>query len=493
MCWTCRKFFCSDHKNDPEHLCCTIPYDDDGQRVRDEITKAAEIEIFERTIRGLDAKLIVQQAQSLRPGHTCTFELPTVLQSGPEEYSMFNYHFPLEFDDGIKWLVRARRASWEVPPLEVQLLVDECEVTTMRVLKAAGASVPNAWLPRQIDVHDKKAVHRTSYIFVEFLEGRPLITNAAPLTTGTIIEELASRLINDMARHHQAISRIRIDPQQAGIGSLYQNHEGTPRYKIGPFTVASIMMIPDPPYFFGPFKTNKERYLRRIDMSLHWIMHDSFLLLDPVGKFLSLLEVWDLVEGNEELGKEETEVYIKHGDDKNDQYMLREDGSLVGLIDWEWAYVTTKAEAFCAPVGLYLTPAYINGNDDLSKEEHLLIAAHERLGRPDLADCVRNGRIYHRLDDSLTYFDPYGPKLEAVNAIRRTFLGDKAGMPFQTHDEWKKSALEKYGKNEHVQELIRRYGERFRKKKVEDTVDSSVEHQHQTEEEEDIVDNDRRH
>ncbi|KAK8865629.1 hypothetical protein IAR55_000774 [Kwoniella newhampshirensis] len=415
---------------------------------------------LDRTIRGLDQKTLAQQAQALRPGHSCHIVLPpnyVAIKSvkGRKMYSGTNIHFPIEFDDGIKWVARARLANAYRPPPDMRRMITESEVATMEVLKQGDVLVPKAWMPPLLDnellFQRNPGSDVTDYFFVEFIQGSPLIKGHATLTGGKIATDVVRTFITDLAQHHQALSRIRLNVK--GIGSLMpgQDPNGTP--VLGPLVQGSLMMTPEPPYFCGPFMTNKERYLVHVDLALKYIHQQCILLRYPVATFLAYLEMRELIEENEEMGREETEFFIKHADDKNDQYMLRDDGHLVGVLDWEWAYTTTKTEAFCAPMGLFWSSEWAAGDNALTPEEQLLIDIHEAKGRPDLADCVRNGRVYQRLLDNMRDDDLFGPDLHRINALRDAFLGDKAGKPFGTIEEWKEYNMSKYGDDPRIADI----------------------------------------
>lgn len=124
-------------------------------RLSPEVPLTTEIHIttsfqFERTYRGLDPQLIGQQAKLLRPGHECTLHFPsdwTLLQAHTEMYSGFNIHILLDFDDGVRWVVRVRQAHIDRPPKVIGDMVTKSEVITLRVLKKGGVRVPDAWLP----------------------------------------------------------------------------------------------------------------------------------------------------------------------------------------------------------------------------------------------------------------------------------------------------------------------------------------------------------
>ena len=114
--------------------------------------------------------------------------------------------------------------------------------------------------------------------------------------------------------------------------------------------------------------------------------------------------------------------------------------------------MTTKAEAFSAPKFTFGTPDQQDGDNSPSNEETLLVSAYERLNRPDLADCVRKGRIYNRLNNMIGY----EPIVDELNALTRAAYGeDVTGTIFASEDEWVEAAKERYSNNEVLQRLVR--------------------------------------
>jgi hypothetical protein len=100
---------------------------------------------------------------------------------------------------------------------------------------------------------------------------------------------------------------------------------------------------------------------------------------------------------------------------------------------------TTKAAAFAAPQWAYETEEVTHmGENSLTKEEILLAETYEQLERPDLAECVRGGRRYHRLDSILTLLLPYHGEemtLGHLTSLTRAFLGEETPLPDKL-DDW---------------------------------------------------------
>nr|XP_031859377.1 uncharacterized protein CI109_005218 [Kwoniella shandongensis]KAA5526449.1 hypothetical protein CI109_005218 [Kwoniella shandongensis] len=427
-----------------------------------DLTKRSTAAQFERTFRSLNPQLIIHQAQLLRPEHECTLYLPndwTSLQEDKQLYNQINIHVPLDFGDGTKWMVRVRQAHVDRPPKVILDKVTESEVTTTKVLKKGGVKVPDAWMPPLTSKADwdKTTSDKdvADYFFTEFIRGEAWLNHHAPLTEGHISEDVARTLIQGIALLHDTISRI--DLKVKGIGSLFpSDSSSTDSYTLGPFISSSTLINPDPPYFLGPFRTNQERYLTHLDLLLGLIYDGVIWTDDPVGAYLWHLEMKDLVQGDEEMGSVEEKCFVKHADDKLSQYMLSKDGHVEGLIDWEWAYVTTKSEAFATPLGLYHSVSFYNGSNTLTVEENLLIQAHETNNRPDLAHCVRNGRRYQRLKDAMRYDRPEGIRLGTINALREAFLGKEAGTGYESLFEWGNVVMDKYREDQKVHDLLKR-------------------------------------
>lgn len=52
--------------------------------------------------------------------------------------------------------------------------------------------------------------------------------------------------------------------------------------------------------------------------------------------YLAHLEARRLAMNDGEMGREEETSFLKHPDDRADQFLTDEDGTIIGIIDWEW-------------------------------------------------------------------------------------------------------------------------------------------------------------
>jgi len=80
------------------------------------------------------------------------------------------------------------------------------------------------------------------------------------------------------------------------------------------------------------------------------------------------------------------QFFLKHPDDKGDTF------DIVGIIDWEWTYAVSKAEAFCSPCIIWPVAKFYSGSNELAEDELRLAAIFNKRGRKDLTNYIINGR-----------------------------------------------------------------------------------------------------
>ncbi|WVQ81433.1 hypothetical protein IAT38_003557 [Cryptococcus sp. DSM 104549] len=462
----CPVITCRQHNLDPPkgkgHTCVELVLPDgttmalaaSDKKGRDD-WKTEERRRYQYTFAWLETRPIVEQAQALRPGHTCTLAVPSLDDLFKDDMwpsSNMNVHLPLAFDDGVRWMVRARQWRASSPPAELQKQATESEVVTLQFLKKGGVKVPMAWMPPKLshedDARSTAGEAVIDYFFMEFIEGSALFVN--PLTDKLTASPVVDQFIEDLAHYFITISNTAVPAR--GIGSLYRKEDGT--FTVGPLCTVGYLMDPHPPYFLGPFKTQMERYITHFDHALDYVyLFASDYGIEQIQVYMWLAEVRELVMGCAELKREETEFYIKHGDDWLRQYFSDERGKITGVLDWEWAFVTTKAEAFSLPRNMYLDASGTSLADNSpTPAELLLISALERQNRTDLADCVRQARLYQRLKGALTC-GGYPPTTSDINDLRQLILGEKAGKPWETLAHWEMATVEKYKEDPRLVDL----------------------------------------
>ncbi|WWD05439.1 hypothetical protein V865_003516 [Kwoniella europaea PYCC6329] len=302
--------------------------------------------------------IILRDVKQLRPTSNCTLHLPEDYETLQKSkwYAAYNVHFLMEFDDGVKWLIRVRQDRGHRIPHEVREADIKSEVATLQRLRSGGISVPEAWLSRYLDGCNNGmptiSPFPFDYFFYTFLQGRPRPIRKTPFYPMRLPEEDIKKYIEAYALHQIKMSHLVLPLNQ--IGCLQMNKSGE---VVGPIITRGTFQKPEPPYLLGPFSTQKECYLSHIDTTLDYILMGAVGESGPIDSYLWHLEMRELVEHSKILASPITEVYIKHDDEKGDQLLWDDDGKICGVLDWQWAYITTKAEAFAAPPLLYFTKA----------------------------------------------------------------------------------------------------------------------------------------
>ena len=72
--------------------------------------------------------------------------------------------------------------------------------------------------------------------------------------------------------------------------------------------------------------------------------------------------------------------------DKGDHIPVNNEFRIVGIIDWEWAQITTQSEAFAAPLYLLNVGQYYSGSNELSHKEVEFASVLKGRNEADLAE-----------------------------------------------------------------------------------------------------------
>jgi aminoglycoside phosphotransferase (APT) family kinase protein len=76
------------------------------------------------------------------------------------------------------------------------------------------------------------------------------------------------------------------------------------------------------------------RLVREKRQSWDWRWSPIRSNFDPVWAYIMYLEGRDIVQSLAEMHVEQP-TYLRHGDDHRYQFMVKDDGSLAGVVDWE--------------------------------------------------------------------------------------------------------------------------------------------------------------
>ncbi|WVQ65208.1 uncharacterized protein L199_003381 [Kwoniella botswanensis] len=437
-CRICYKRLCKIHAFEPYHPCLEL--DEDERDARDYAnSEAARTELLE-IVRNAHLDKI---ASSMRNGHGCTIDIPNsgeaVLEGG------VNLHLILTFDDGKKWCARIRKRNILAPTSAIRSMENQSEIASMKILnRITNGIVPMVYeIPKDLQPNTDEL----DFFFMDFVPGKPL---NAPILNGEETPEQMDQAVHDYALFQISLKSLSFD----SIGSLYPAPSDLkPKPDTSPVVVGPLLSFylrfDEAPHFVGPFKSNKERYLSSIDLVLGKIREGIFYPEIARFAYLAHLELKDMVNRYDHWETcEDGRFYFKHGEDKGDHIMIDEDGHITGVLDWEWAYVTSKSEAFGSCNAFMDPKTFWHGNNSLSRLELRLIEEYQTLGHPDLAECVKYGRLYQCLDVLVGRY----PDLDFLNGIREIVTGDQHS--FCDTDEYINWADDKYGSDEEYQRLI---------------------------------------
>ncbi|WVF70960.1 hypothetical protein IAT40_005756 [Kwoniella sp. CBS 6097] len=318
-----------------------------------------------------------------------------MLEEAKKMLGGFNVNFLLAFDHGLKWALQVRLDRNHRVPRTIREANIRSEVTTLNVLRAGGIPAPAGWLPSYLEATEPAPPEPPfDYFFFEYMKGKTWSMPKDPWYSIDIPKDRLAVLIDAYAKHQIKMSEIQLQLPTNKIGCL-KTRDGS--VQAGPIIARGSFQLYKPPYLLGPFSTLQERYFAHIDAAMKYITYGAFSTRDAVDAYLWHLELRELVSHSKVLAEEPAAVYIKHDDEKGDHYLWNEQDEVIGVLDWEWAYATTKGEAFASPYIFYDSLFFIGGKNDMTDEEVQLIQAYEKYGRPDLAECVKNGRLYQRL------------------------------------------------------------------------------------------------
>ncbi|WWC96662.1 hypothetical protein V866_003534 [Kwoniella sp. B9012] len=470
VCRLYQAVYCHEHNLQAYHNCVRLD-------LLNPTRKHAEQQQMDREIRLRQYGLLLEKlersrfaiinlAVSLRPGHHCILVLPpdskTILDN-ERSYGAINIHFPLDFDDDVKWLIRVRQAHHGVPPIEILKQTAMSEVVTLQTLKSFGMPVPQAWMPIKTTVEAEEAgalVEDTSicYFFCEFMAGESQLMPHITLQTYRHVDDHHRRLIEDYGRNQILLSNHPI--KSTLIGSLVPSNGHNDSVSVGPLLSLWGVNNIQAPHFPGPFKSNKQRYLTQNDIVLSHISEGVMNENDALNAYLWHLTLKELVETCPELAEEVTEVYVRHADAKGDILRGDDEGNLTAILDWEMAFVTTKAEAFSSPLFCYHTNAPYERQDLHTVREKVLIDFYERSNRPDLAHCVRKGKKYQYLE-SIGRFHGWYVMICMPMALMDAFEDTKPESlqpPFYADKDWTVYMVQRYIDNPELQKLISKVG-----------------------------------
>ncbi|WWC68851.1 uncharacterized protein I206_102787 [Kwoniella pini CBS 10737] len=430
-CYVCGGTYCFEHVEDTHHhICFTDPPEQKIYKSGDMFSWRFDVP---EILKLIDYDAVVEEVEGLRPGHKCIEIIkPRMHRSFIRMVGSFNFHIAIYFDDGVKWVMRIRRTSARHQP---ELAISHChssELATLKALEDAGVKIPKSYERP----NNSKVSKYLLYLYQDLIEGSrtwdifPISYNDDSLTPA------GTRFIQDYAAWMISLEKI---VSHGSVGSFCFSGNDK-QIVVGPHIDHIMNLNLDFPYYAGPFDTAKERWIYIIESRMKLILDKREVSpSQELLQYLIMLEMRELVYGCAEF--DHGPWYLKHYDLHQGNFIVDGDsGEMKAIIDWEWASFTCKEEAFAAPPWFSKEET----DDHIGNKAEELIKAYENLGRQDLAEFVRNGDKFKRLDNVLLHSVK---DLNYLNDTRRAFFqlpGDQPEDTPTTIEQWMEMRITRY-------------------------------------------------
>ncbi|KAH8102254.1 hypothetical protein BXZ70DRAFT_891049 [Cristinia sonorae] len=438
-CKLCIRHLCDQHLSQAFHRCPDWEREEVAWKAENERARRQEVE---RLLSQLNVDALKARASALRGGVPCRIPILSYNKATISEImGGTNYHIPIEFADGGRWLCRIRRNNITMPPSELQNHRIRNEFATLQFLASTRVPVPRVF---DFGVHTPNNVVGVPYILMERLNGRPFTwAELRPFQRTKILQQFADVYI-ELSKH-----------PFPSIGCLLPSISSS--WKVGPIVFETHadtnpygrLLLP------GPFTTSTQ--YRRDIVQRHLELIRSHQTnpkrrLDSYLMHLFLLESFPAIANYE--SSTDGNFYLRHMDDKGDHILIDEDMNIVGIIDWEWAQTCPKAEAFSSTLCIISTPDYNEGNNALGVEELQFADILQSKGALELAGYVRSSRLAHRLTQCIgSDMDDKASFSRAFKGLRQALNG--ATESSQSWPSWKRYALKKYENDQYLQEIVK--------------------------------------
>jgi hypothetical protein len=355
-----------------------------------------------------------------------------------------NIHLLITFTDGVKRLARIRRSNATSPPPNLQKHILNSEIATLRFLETTRVPTPRVW---DCCLQGEESPAGVSYILMDYMPG-------SVLDWSSISDEGKQKVIAQLADIYVELGKHEF----SAMGCLDQfgsKHIGScARECLTDLKGEESMM-----QLLGPFTSLQDYYQSCIDLLLDLIHRGEIYTNHSVETYLMYKYLYDRVA---EIYPKDTEAaaptkfYLTHADDKGFHILVDCNSNITALIDWEWAFTAPLPLAFNSPMLFLPTSEFFAGETGIGKDEEVFAACLDARGTKEMAKAVREGRVHHQLaflctlDFCLSFEDLLG----LFKGLRRSFLVDHE----YEWEEWRKVALERYGHDDRLREMLERTG-----------------------------------
>lgn len=265
--------------------------------------------------------------------------MPDIAEIDEECHGGQNIHIPILFDDGVEWILRLNGYDRAHPPFGVLEYKRRSGVATMMALQTVTNLVPRVYSwgigklsktkgmsvddgrtdsidPRCLYIVSDKKPGRACEAVFEFTKDEEEIPQATKLK---FIEDYADFCVRVSNLSYDSMGSLDLDGDTIKIGPMIDQYGGS--------NVTA-------PYFPGPFKSMRDRYIAHIDRVLSATRKGLMGKKRPLLVYLAHLVARDLVMNDAEMAKEDEKFYIRQPDALAGQFLVQ-DGGITAVLDWE--------------------------------------------------------------------------------------------------------------------------------------------------------------
>ncbi|KAI9833145.1 MAG: hypothetical protein M1819_003767 [Sarea resinae] len=398
--------------------------------------RLAEQKETEKLIARIDLSALAARASHLRNGIPC--HIPPLRYDHSSRTSVMgnmNYHVHLRFDDGVCWLARIRRCNAESPPSCLQDYAMKSEVATLCFLEKTKVPAPKVY---DFALEGKDNPVGIGYILMEKMPEKSLRWSLASADQKEKVASQVAQSYLELSAHPFQFMGSLDTPNTLSIGDFA-------RESLVDFTESGMHLL-------DRCSSAKDFYTEVIRLTLELIRRgEAYSEEHRVDAYLIHKFLLDCVPTIFSSPSDNGPFYLKHADEKGDQILVDDEYNVTGIIDWEWAYTTSKLCAFCAPIVFIPVNHFFDGDNRLSDAEVLFAQKLEEGGDLEMAFAVRNGRIRHRFEFCC------GGNLSQWQDFLGLFEGLRRAMELDedlSWEAWRETALERYGDDGELQLLI---------------------------------------
>ena len=326
--------------------------------------------MISKLLGSINCDALCARATALRDGLCCALTLPSAEKAyaNSDIVGGRNYHATITFDDGKIWLARFRLPNHNAPATEEGNFDRRSEFTTYRFL--ATTSIPVPEVHDYADDGDVSNAVGAGYILLEKLPGKPMTWYAATEEQKETFSRQLADIYIELDRHpFEKLGRLQpgLNADSIEIGPAFFNYD--PAGKASPC---------------GPFEQSSDYYRILVDRGLNLMKTREIATSTPVDLYLVYQALLDHLPPQSE---NSSPFFLRHMDTRDVNFLVDEEYTITGVIDWELAILAPKSSAFQSPL-LMFNPGHIVEKGLLTpseEESRFCRILSEEKGRGDLS------------------------------------------------------------------------------------------------------------